>query len=183
MLVSEKVGKGSGLTDSGRIQESKYYYQRGVAEDILSLKAVKQQFRRSLTTGIPRQDSWNTIYKALCTIFKEHKKAKQTCLLHSIFFFLVNIFHTVAELLLLITVWTHSGACLKEQSGQAAPDQQTYTQIQVLTVTGLSPTHMNTAVGHSSEAAAVGGDFHSMLQRKRCWRFCSNTTGVGEIGQ
>lgn len=103
MYASEKVGKGGGLTDSGRIQESKYYYQRGVAEDILSLKAVKQQFRRSLTTGIPRQDSWNTIYKALCTIFKEHKKAKLTCLLHSIFVF-VNIFHTVAELLLLITV-------------------------------------------------------------------------------
>lgn len=167
------------LTDSGRIQESKYYYQRGVAEDILSLKAVKQQFRRSLTTGIPRQDSWNTIYIKLCVLYLKNTKKQNLLVFYIQYFFFVNIFHTVAELLLLITVWTHSGACLKEQSGQAAPDQQTHTQIQVLTVTGLSPTHMNTAVSHSSEAAAVGGDFHSMLQRKRCRRLCINTTGVG----
>lgn len=102
MLVSEKVRKGSGLTDSGRIQESKYYYQRGVAEDILWLKAVKQQFRRSFTTGIPRHDSWNTIYKALCTIFKEKRKTNLSSTFNISF---VNIFHT--ELLLLITVWTH----------------------------------------------------------------------------
>lgn len=84
MLVSEKVGKGSGLTDW---VNSRKQILLSKAEDILSLKAVKQQFRRSLTTGIPQQDSWNTIYKALCTVFKEHKKEKQTCLLHSIFFF------------------------------------------------------------------------------------------------
>lgn len=79
MLISEKVGKGSGLTDSGRIQESKYYYQRGVAEDILSLKAVKQQFRRSLTTGI--------LYIKLCVLYLKNTKKQNKLVFYIQYFF------------------------------------------------------------------------------------------------